>query len=86
MSFLNPFATTSAPPAAIKYLTADEAKGIDAELMGPEGAFSLDQVSSLHPCSTSLPQSCFHYSRCNCERALLSLCSQTFTDDIAPLS
>lgn len=30
----------------IKYLTAEEAKAIDADLMGEDGAFSLDQVGS----------------------------------------
>lgn len=51
-SIFNPFASAAAPPPAIKFLSADEAKAIDAELMGPEGAFSLDQVRSFLPFPT----------------------------------
>ncbi|GAA5953295.1 hypothetical protein JCM21900_004476 [Sporobolomyces salmonicolor] len=40
-SFQNP------APKEPKYLTAQEAKDIDRELMGPEGAFSLDQLMEL---------------------------------------
>ncbi|SGZ16707.1 BQ5605_C020g09060 [Microbotryum silenes-dioicae] len=52
---------------AARYITADEAKQIDAELMGPHGAFSLDQlmelaglsiaqcVSELYPLGPPLP-------------------------------
>lgn len=50
MSF-NPFSSSTPARPSVKYLTADEAKAIDAELMGEDGAFSLDQVrarNSLH--------------------------------------
>lgn len=40
MSFL----WSSAAPKGPKYLSAAEAQAIDDELMGPSGAFSLDQV------------------------------------------
>jgi hypothetical protein len=40
----NPFASGPKLPA-VRYLTASEAKAIDADLMGEDGAFSLDQVS-----------------------------------------
>ncbi|KAK4697016.1 NAD(P)H-hydrate epimerase, partial [Phenoliferia sp. Uapishka_3] len=34
-------------PKGIKYITASEAQSIDSTLMGPEGAFSLDQLMEL---------------------------------------
>ncbi|GAA5903168.1 hypothetical protein JCM5296_003359 [Sporobolomyces johnsonii] len=37
----------SPAPKEPKYLTAQEAKDIDRELMGPDGAFSLDQLMEL---------------------------------------
>lgn len=67
MSF-NPFSSSAASKLPqIKFITSAEAKAIDAELMGPEGAFSLDQLmelaglsvaqalSSLYPLGPALP-------------------------------
>ncbi|KAI5478495.1 hypothetical protein MNV49_005023 [Pseudohyphozyma bogoriensis] len=64
MSSFNPFASKSAP--TLKYLTAKEAQDIDAELMGDDGAFSIDQartallmelagLSVAQACSSILP-------------------------------
>lgn len=41
----NPFSSSKAP-AGPRYISAKEAQQIDQELMGSDGAFSLDQVSS----------------------------------------
>lgn len=42
---MNPFSRSTAP--TLKYITADEAKAIDDDLMGEDGAFSLDQLMEL---------------------------------------
>lgn len=38
---------TMTAAASIKYITASQAQAIDVELMGPEGAFTLDQLMEL---------------------------------------
>lgn len=43
MSF-NPFSSSKPQNAGPRYITAKEAQMIDVELMGSDGAFSLDQV------------------------------------------
>jgi len=55
-------ATTSYP----KYISAEEAKGIDEELMGEHGAFSLDQVTD-SPSSPSLTPDQAKHSRCTAD-------------------
>jgi hypothetical protein len=40
----SPFWGSSNASSYPKYISAEEAKSIDEELMGPGGAFSLDQV------------------------------------------
>lgn len=46
---MNPFSRSTHSAPSLKYITADEAKAIDKYLMGPNGAFSLDQVSAHLP-------------------------------------
>ncbi|GAA6009281.1 hypothetical protein JCM11491_004255 [Sporobolomyces phaffii] len=63
----SPFRGSNPSSGYPKYISAEEAKGIDDELMGPDGAFSLDQlmelaglacalaVTKLYPLGPSLP-------------------------------
>lgn len=43
----SPFRGSSGLSDYPKFISAEEAKGIDEQLMGEEGAFSIDQVRSL---------------------------------------
>ncbi|ORY79283.1 YjeF N-terminal domain-containing protein [Leucosporidium creatinivorum] len=43
----NPFSSAPAAPAGPRYISAKEAQQIDQELMGSDGAFSLDQLMEL---------------------------------------
>lgn len=45
LSKYNPFGSAAAK--TLRYISAKEAQDIDSELMGSEGAFSLDQVRPL---------------------------------------
>lgn len=49
---MNPFSRSAQPGTSLKYITADEAKAIDQDLMGEDGAFSLDQVRLHLPTAT----------------------------------
>lgn len=46
LSKFNPFGSATAK--TLRYISAKEAQDIDSELMGSEGAFSLDQVRLIH--------------------------------------
>ncbi|GAA5849654.1 hypothetical protein JCM3766R1_003315 [Sporobolomyces carnicolor] len=66
-SLVSPFRGSSTPTSYPRFISAQDAKAIDEDLMGPDGAFSLDQlmelaglacalaVTNLYPLGPALP-------------------------------